>query len=82
VIREDRELLAELARLTTALAPLAMRIMDSIASTAEQHNDAQRMTAAGERLQRRAERAVVKGEVLAGGSLALPMNAVEPYCER
>jgi hypothetical protein len=32
MIREDRELLAELARLNTAMAPLALRIMDGSAS--------------------------------------------------
>ncbi|MGH3812531.1 MAG: hypothetical protein ACRDUV_08750 [Pseudonocardiaceae bacterium] len=38
MIKEDRELLAELARLSTAMAPLAMCIMDGTASAAEQHN--------------------------------------------
>ncbi|MGH3922253.1 MAG: hypothetical protein ACRDRY_03185 [Pseudonocardiaceae bacterium] len=36
MIREDRELLAELAQINTAMAPLAMRIMDDSASAAEQ----------------------------------------------
>lgn len=53
MIREDRELLAELARLNTDMAPLAMRIMEDSASTAEQSRYAQRLIAAGERLQRR-----------------------------
>jgi hypothetical protein len=35
VIREDRELIAELARLNKAMAPLCMCIMDGSASTAE-----------------------------------------------
>ncbi|MBV9163789.1 MAG: hypothetical protein JO281_20065 [Pseudonocardiales bacterium] len=80
-MREDRELLAELARLNTAMASLAMRIMDGTASAAEQRNYAQRLIAAGERLRRRAEGAngvVVEGEVLANGSLTLPAPAVEP----
>jgi hypothetical protein len=49
VIREDRELLAELARLNTAMAPLAMRMMGGTASAAEQKDYAQRLVAAGER---------------------------------
>jgi hypothetical protein len=54
VIREDRELLTELARLNRELAPLAMRIMEHAASAAEQADYAQRLIAAGERLRRRA----------------------------
>lgn len=53
MIREDRELLAELARLNTAMASLALRIMDGSASAAEQRDYAQRLIAAGERLGRR-----------------------------
>lgn len=82
MIREDRELLTELARLTTAMASLAMRIMDGSASAAEQQNYALRLVAAGERLRRRAERAggaVVDGEVLGGGPLVFPMHTVEPH---
>jgi hypothetical protein len=85
VIRDDRELLAELARLTRAMAPLAMRIMDGTARTTEQRNDARRLIAAGERVQRRAERmngAVIEGEVLAGGLLTLAAHTVEPHWER
>jgi len=52
--REDRELLAELARLNTALAPLALRIIDGSATTDEQQNYGRRLIAAGKRLQRRA----------------------------
>lgn len=80
-MREDRELLAELARLNTAMAPLAIRIMDGTASAAEQRNYAQRLIAAGERLRRRAEGAngvVIEGKVLANGSLTLPAPTVEP----
>ncbi len=68
MIREDRELLAELARLNTAMAPLALRIMEDSASAAEQACYAQRLIAAGEQLQRRANAAsgvVIEGEVLA-----------------
>ncbi|MGH3428222.1 MAG: hypothetical protein ACRDRI_08030 [Pseudonocardiaceae bacterium] len=62
-----------------------MRIMDGSASTAEQQDYAQRMIAAGERLRRRAEGArgaVIEGEVLASGPLALPAHTVEPHRER
>jgi hypothetical protein len=85
VIGDDRELLAELARLNATMAPLAMKIMDGTASTAEQHNDAQRLMAAGERVQRRAERmsgAIIEGEVLTNGSLTCPAPTVEPTWER
>jgi hypothetical protein len=80
VIREDRELLAELARLNTAMASLALRIMDGSASVAEQHNYAQRLIAAGERLGQRAHEMnhpVIEGEVLAEVSLALPGHTAE-----
>jgi hypothetical protein len=53
VIREERELLAELTRLNRDMAPLVMRIMDGTASVEEQHTYAQRLIAAGERLQRK-----------------------------
>lgn len=84
MIREDRELLAELARLNTAMASLAMRIMDGSASTAEQQNYAERLIVAGERLRRRADGtsgAVIEGEVLANGPLTLPAHTVEPHWE-
>lgn len=55
MIREDCELLAELAQLNTAIAPMAMRIMDGSASVTEQQDYAQRLIAAGERLRRRAD---------------------------
>ena len=84
MIREDRELLAELARLNTAMASLALRIMDGSASVAEQHNYAQRLIAAGERLQQRATEThhpVIEGQVLADVSVALPAHTAEPYGE-
>ncbi|MGH3963384.1 MAG: hypothetical protein ACRDRY_09040 [Pseudonocardiaceae bacterium] len=43
MIREDRQLLAELARINTAMAPLAMRIMEGNASAAEQAHYARRL---------------------------------------
>ncbi len=72
MIREDRELLAELARLNRAMAPLAMCIMEGTASADEQRNYALRLIAAGEWLQRRADDnggTVIEGEVLANGPL-------------
>ncbi len=80
VIREDRELLAELARLNRDMASLALRVMEGSASAAEQQHYAKRLIAAGERLQRRADRmggAVIEGEVVAGASIALPAHVVE-----
>jgi hypothetical protein len=69
VIREDRELLVELARLNGDMASLALRIMDGSASVAEQQHYAQRLIAVGERLQRRADGlrgVVIEGEIAAG----------------
>ncbi len=84
MIREDRELLAELARLNSDIVPLAMRIMDGSASTAEQAHYAERLIATGERLRRRADETagtVIEGEALAIGPLTLPAHTVEPYWE-
>jgi hypothetical protein len=88
VIREDRELLAELARLNTAMASLAMRIMDGSASVVEQQNYAHGLIAAGERLWLRAAGmgvAIVEGEVVVDGSLdrplSLPARTMEPDWE-
>ncbi|MGQ0717068.1 MAG: hypothetical protein ACT4NP_07080 [Pseudonocardiales bacterium] len=80
MIREDRELLAELARLNTAMASLALRIMDGSASVVEQQSYAQSLIAAGERLQRRADginRAIIDGEVVVDISIALPPHTLE-----
>ncbi len=74
MIREDRELLAEFASLNTAMAPLAIRIMDNSASSAEQQDYAQRLIAAGERLRKRTDEmtnVIIDGEVLENGPLAL-----------
>jgi hypothetical protein len=82
VIRDDRELLAELARLNREMTSLAMRIIDGNASTAEQQDYAQRLIAAGQRLWRRADgmnAAIIEGEVLTNRPLALPRHTVEPY---
>lgn len=84
MIREDRELLAELARLNTDMVSFAMRIMDDSASADEQQNYAERLIAAGQRLQRRANEAaeiVIEGEVLVHEPLALPGCTAEPCRE-
>jgi hypothetical protein len=84
VIREDRELLAELARLNSEMAPLAMRIMEGAATAAQQRHYAQRLIAAGQRLQRRAEETpgiVIDGDVVSEHPAALPANTVEPDWE-
>ncbi len=85
MIREDRELLAELARLNTGMVPFAMRIMEGTASVDEQHDYALRLIAVGERLQRRVDalrEVVVEGEVLTTGPLDLPAYTGEPYSEQ
>ena len=81
MIREDRELLAELAQLNTDMAAFALRVMEGSASSAEQQHYAQRLIAAGQRLRRRAENSgcvVVEGEILADESTVLPVHIVEP----
>ena len=78
MIREDRELLAELAQLNTAMPPLALRIMDGSAGTAEQGHFALRLIAAGERLQCRAD---ALREVTTG-LLGLPADTVKPDLEQ
>ncbi|MGH4026977.1 MAG: hypothetical protein ACRDRV_20580 [Pseudonocardiaceae bacterium] len=83
MIREDRELLAELALLNGDMPTLALRIMDGSASAAEQQHYAQRLVAVGRRLQRRAEQAggiVIDGEVVAEEPIALPAHTVELDC--
>ena len=80
MIREDRELLVELARLNRDMASLALRIMDDSVSAAEQQHYAQRLIAAGERLQRRANEiggAVVEGDVLVDERSAISAHTVE-----
>lgn len=72
MIREDRELLAELARLNRELAPLALRIMDGSAGAAEQLRYAQRLVAAGRRLEHRADAmwdGIVEGELVTDASI-------------
>lgn len=81
LIREDRELLAELARVNGDMASLGMRIIEGSASAGEQQQYAQRLIAVGERLRRRADGmgdVVFEGEVLADKVIALPAYTVEP----
>lgn len=81
MIREDRELLAELARLNSAMASLALRIMDGSATAGEQRDYAQRLIAAGKRLRTRVDEtqySVIDGEVTVSATLALPEFTVEP----
>ena len=59
MIRSDRELLADLARMNTDVAALAMRIMDRTASTEEQQTFADRLLDLGTRLGRRARTTMV-----------------------
>jgi hypothetical protein len=84
VIREDRELLAELSRLNREMTPLALRIMDGSASAAEQQKYAERLITAGERLRRRAHETagmIVEGEVVGTEPLTVLPLAIEPYRE-
>lgn len=85
MIREDRELLAELARLNADMPSLALRIMEGSAAAAEQKHYAQRLVVAGQCLRRRAEGlrgAVVEGEVEIAEPLALPPHTVESVGSR
>lgn len=55
MIREQRVLLAELARLNTDLASVATRMMEGSVETAEQREFAQRLIEAGQRLHQYAD---------------------------
>ncbi len=84
MIREDRELLTELARLNREMAPLALRMMEGSASTTDQQTYAERLIAAGERLKQRAAATtgtVIEGEILTDRPLTLPGFTVEPHRE-
>lgn len=81
MIREDRELLAELARLNSTMASLALRMMDGSATAGEQRDYAQRLIAAGERLRARVDErqySVIDGEVTVSATLVFPEFTVEP----
>jgi hypothetical protein len=69
MIRADRELLAEMARVNSDVPSLALRMMEGSATAEEQRVFAARLARLGQRLQHRAEvtgAAVVDGEVVAG----------------
>ncbi|MGH3812957.1 MAG: hypothetical protein ACRDUV_10940 [Pseudonocardiaceae bacterium] len=63
MIRADRELLAELARLNSDVVPLAMRIMGESVTADEQHAFAERLIAMARQLQARAWGVVIEGDV-------------------
>jgi hypothetical protein len=65
VTREDRELLAVLARLKRELAPLALRMMEGSASASEQQDYAQSVDV------------IIDGEVLSNGLLTRPEITAE-----
>ncbi|MGH3928053.1 MAG: hypothetical protein ACRDTT_35180, partial [Pseudonocardiaceae bacterium] len=82
MIREDRELLAELARLNTEMASLALRVMDGSASADEQQDYAQRLISAGQRLRRRADGTdpiVIEGESVEFRAPREPTVELPPY---
>ncbi len=81
MIREDRELLVELARVNSDVVLVAMRVMDDSATDEEQKVLGERLIAVGERLRRRADGmggVIIESEVSADVSLALPAHTVEP----
>ncbi|HET9255603.1 MAG TPA: hypothetical protein VFO16_10420 [Pseudonocardiaceae bacterium] len=71
MIREDRLLLADLGRLNTDVVPLAMRIIDEIATAEEHHAFAERLEAMARRLRAGATRV---GQVI-DGELVTPSSA-------
>jgi len=82
VIREDRELLAELARVNSDTAPLAMRVMDESATAKEQYGFAERLIQIGERFKRRAEQqsiTVIQGEVVADVDVRAEVRPGTPH---
>lgn len=78
MIREDRELLAELARVNSDVVPLAMRVMDDSASAEEQHDLAVRLIDIGQRLDRRAQRRDQVIEIVSGVAV---LDCTVPYQE-
>lgn len=81
MIREDRELLVELASVNSDVVPVAMRVMDDSATAEEQRTLGERLIAVGRRLLRRADgmnRTVIEGEVVEDGPLALHVHTVVP----
>lgn len=71
MIREDRELLAELARLNKQLVTFACGVMEDRLSPAEQHAVACQLVDLAEAIQSRAQRhdpGVIEGEVVTQGT--------------
>lgn len=66
MIRQDRELLAELAQLNSDVTPFAMRIIDDSCTAEEQHEFADRLITLGRRFHERATGTalVIEGEAL------------------
>lgn len=82
MIREYRELLAELARITREMPPFGMRIMDGSASVAEQAHYAQRLIAVAKLLNHRAMTMggeVIKAEVFTENKIAISAYTSEPH---
>lgn len=74
MIRDDLELLAELASVNTGVVPLAMRIMEGSATGEEQYEFAERLISLGQRLHRRAEETqlvVIEGTAIPDYPVAL-----------
>ena len=81
MLREDRELLAELARINTDIPALGLRMMEGSASAAEQMHYGERLISVGQRLKRRAEgtdAVILDGEFHVEESIALPPHTAEP----
>ena len=70
MIRQDRELLAELARLNSDVTPFAMRVIDGSITAEEQHEFADRLVALGRWFHKRAAGSalVIEGEILTASS--------------
>lgn len=66
MIRADRELLADLVRMNSDVAPLAIRIMEGSATPDAQRASADRLIELGTRLQNRAHQAtlVIDGDTV------------------
>ncbi len=72
MIQQDRELLAELARLNSDVAPFAMRVMDGTITATEQHEFADRLVRLGQRFHQRAASSIVIWVRLFWRDLMLP----------
>lgn len=77
MIRADRELLAQLARVNTDVVPLAMNLMGDSATVAQQHEMANRLIDVGQRLRERADGTahVIDGRIVGEGTQAAPWAA-------